>query len=293
VEEALKLLRPSLPATVEIRTHFSPCPPVHADGTQLHQVLMNLALNSAHAMKEKGGRLEFGLDLVDVDAEAVRLSSQLRPGRVVRLTVSDTGKGMDAATVRRIFEPFFTTKGPGEGTGLGLSVVHGIVQQHNGIILVSSELGQGTTFQIYLPASGDAVVRRDNLPASTPLGHNENIIVVDDEELVVQVTTEILTRLGYRPRNFLDPSDVILALRQKNHDCALVITDLTMKRMTGIALAAEIRLIHPDIPILICTGFDGVLDVHDRERLALSGPLLKPFTMETLAIAVNQALSRA
>ena len=293
VEEALKLLRPSLPATVEIRTHFpSPCPPVYADGTQLHQVLMNLATNSAHAMKERGGRLEFGLDVVEVDAEAMRLSPQLRPGRFVRLTVSDTGKGMDAATVRRIFEPFFTTKARGEGTGLGLSVVHGIVQQHSGIILVSSELDQGTTFQVYLPACGDAVVRRGSLPASTPPGHNENIIVIDDEELVLQVTTEILTRLGYRPRSFLDPAAVLLALRQKPTDCAMVITDLTMKRMTGIALAAEIRLILPDVPILICTGFDGVLDDRDLERLALCGPLLKPFTMETLATAVSQALSR-
>ncbi len=292
VAEALKLLRPSLPATIEIRTSLQPaCPPVLADSNQLHQVLMNLATNAAAAMAGTGGQLHFGQDLVEVDEDAVRQRPQLRCGRFVRLVVSDTGCGMDAATQERIFEPFFTTKAPGEGTGLGLSVVLGIVQQHDGAVMVYSERGKGTSFQIYLPVCEEGLVISGPQPQQPPpRGRGEHILVVDDEEVVVRVMVGLLKRLGYRTSAYIDPAAALQAFLEKPLDYDLVITDLTMPKMTGTALAAEMRRVRPALPMVLCTGFGGAADRAEITRLNLRGPLLKPFTLEALAKIVAGAL---
>jgi PAS domain S-box-containing protein len=291
VEEALKLLRPSLPATIEIRLQLLATSPfVLADATRLHQVLMNLATNAAHAMEKTGGRLDIRQDVIVVDEADVRQRPQMRRGRFVHLTVSDTGCGMDAPTLPRIFEPFFTTKGPGAGTGLGLSVVLGIVQQHDGFLLVDSELGKGTTFQIFLPICTTTVNIPAPVAAELPPGRGQHIIVVDDEEMVIRVATGMLERQGYRVSGFVEPAAALLALQQNSADCALVITDLTMPQMTGTALTEKIRVLNPDLPILLCTGFDGSVDPGELTRLKLLGPLIKPFTIEALALVVSEAL---
>jgi CheY-like chemotaxis protein/two-component sensor histidine kinase len=274
VEEALKLLRPSLPATIEIRTRLQPeAPLVLADSTQLHQVLMNLATNAASSMAEH---------------------PQLRCGRFVRLVVSDTGCGMDAATRERIFEPFFTTKAPGQGTGLGLAVVHGIIQQHEGAIVVYSERDKGTTFQVYLPVCETATeATRPGPLQPPPRGRGEMVMVVDDEELVLRVAVGMLRHLGYRTAAYGDGATALQALREKPMDFDLVMTDLTMPKMTGAMLAAEIRRLRPDIPIVLCTGFGKAMDPEDIIHLKLRGPLLKPFMLETLASIAAEALHPA
>jgi CheY-like chemotaxis protein len=264
---------------------------VLADSNQLHQVLMNLATNAAAAIPGTGGLLHFVQDLVEVDEEAMRLKPQLRCGRFVRLVVSDTGCGMDAATLERIFEPFYTTKAPGQGTGLGLSVVLGIVQQHDGAIVVYSEPGKGTTFQIYLPVCEEGVVAPGpHLSEPPPRGRGEHIMVVDDEEVVVRVMEGMLRRLGYRSSAYMDPAVALQAFREKPHDYDLVITDLTMPRMTGTVLAAEMRQARAALPMVLCTGFGGATDREEITRLNLHGPLLKPFTLEALAKIVAGAL---
>ncbi len=291
VEEAVKLLRPSLPATIEIRLQLPATSPfVLADPTQLHQVLMNLATNAAHAMERTGGRLEFRQEVTVLDEAAVRQRPQLRCGRFVHLTVSDTGCGMDAATLNRIFEPFFTTKAPGQGTGLGLSVVHGIVQQHDGFLIVDSAPGQGTTFQIFLPICATTAGPSASVAPELPRGHGEHIIVVDDEEQVIRVATGMLQRLGYRCSGFVEAAQALAAIQQNLSDCALVISDLTMPRMTGTALAENIRRLAPHLPILLCTGFDRSGEREELARLELLGPLLKPFSIEALAAIVSEAL---
>jgi len=205
--------------------------------------------------------------------------------------VSDTGCGMDAATLKRIFEPFFTTKGPGQGTGLGLSVVLGIVEQHDGNVIVYSEPGKGTTFQIYLPVCAAASsVSSPTLPPMLIRGQGEHIMVVDDEAIVVSVAEEILQRLGYRISTFTDSLAALQAFQNSASDFDLVLTDLTMPKMKGTAMAAEMRMLRPGLPIVLCTGFGGAIDRGELTRLELFGPLLKPFTLEALAAAVAEAL---
>ncbi len=295
VREAMELLRPSLPASIEITCRSdAPIPPVLGDSSQLHQVVMNLGTNAAHAIGDAGGKIDIRVDVVDVDADAVRRRPQLRCGAFVRMTISDTGCGMDARTMERIFEPFFTTKRTGSGTGLGLSVVHGIVQKHDGIIIVASEVGKGTTFQVFLPVnrSGDSSVSNPAAPAVRQ-GRGERIMVVDDEEMVVQVAAGILKRLNYTVVTFTNPFLALKALQEQPAACDLVVTDLTMPKMSGTELAVEMHRVRPDLPIVLCTGFIGAIAHTELDRLNVSGPLLKPFMLDAMAQAVGDALDKA
>jgi PAS domain S-box-containing protein len=292
VREAMDLLRPSLPASIEIScVSDGPVPPVLGDSSQLHQIVMNLATNAAHAIGDAAGKIEFHVDVADIDADAVRQKPQLKCGRFVRMTISDTGCGMDAKTIARIYEPFFTTKRPGAGTGLGLSVVHGIVQKHDGFIVVSSELGKGTTFQIYLPVDqsvGPHIGDPDE-PAVRQ-GRGERIMVVDDEDMVVQVASGILKRLNYRATVFTNPFLALRALQEQPSAFDLVVTDLTMPKMNGTELAAEMHRVRPDVAIVLCTGFIGAIDQAELTRLGLRGPLLKPFEFEAMARIIGDTL---
>jgi len=295
VTEAMELLRPSLPASIRINTHLpADTPPVLADSTQIHQVLMNLATNAAHAIGEAGGTIDIRLDVADIDAEAASQRPQLRRGRFVRLALHDTGCGMEPATLNRIFEPFFTTKKPGAGTGLGLSVVHGIVHQHEGTILVYSEPGKGTTFQVFLPVfAGAPAMATAAGPASPLKGAGESVMVVDDEDMVVRVASGILKRLGYRVTVFTSPEAAWRAFLERPLDFDLVLTDLTMPTMKGIDLAAEIHRVRPGLPVVLCTGFTGAIEPEELVQLKVLGPVLKPFTVEALARAVADALHPA
>lgn len=293
VREATAMLRSALPRTVEIRTLFVPdCPPVLADAGQIHQVIMNLATNAAHAMKQKGGVLDVSIEPFQVDEDFIGQNPDLQPGPHVRLSVSDTGHGMDTATLERIFEPFFSTKPQGEGTGLGLSVVHGIVKGHEGAINVYSEVGRGTSFKIYFPAAQGAERAGAERPLSpTPLGKGEHILLVDDEPSLVECGERMLQRLGYRVTAVQSAGEALDLIRGGSQDFDCILTDLDMPEITGIALARECRGLLPATPVVLMSGNWGVTSPDLLRSHGIHDLILKPFTPHTLAEVMRRAIA--
>lgn len=253
---------------------------------------MNLGTNAWHAMKDRTGCLmKVTLERCVVDATHAAIQAGVRPGVYARLSVSDTGSGMDQATLRRIFEPFFTTKSPGDGTGLGLAVVHGIMDTHEGAITVYSQPGEGTVFHLYFPAHrGEASLAG---PEKGPAlrGGGERILFIDDEELLVQFGEKALVSLGYNVEIATDPREALARVRADPHHLALVITDHTMPRMTGLALAGELQQLRPELPIILTTGYSQAITEECLAAAGIRQLLLKPFTLHSLAEAVKAALS--
>jgi len=287
-EEVLKLLRATLPAAIDIRTRFAPdVPPVRADASQIHQVVMNLGTNAAQAMA--------GTGVLDVLLESVTLTEggalALPPGRYARLSVCDTGCGMDRATQERIFEPFFTTKQVGQGTGLGLSVVHGIVKTHGGAITVDSRPGAGTTFSVYLPAARTDVADPAPAPALDARGHGEHILYVDDDEAIVYVATLILERLGYRVTGCADPLHALREFRARPDAFAALVTALAMPGASGIELAQLVRQLRPDLPIVLTAGYIRPEDSLAAERLGGLDVIVKPSIVTDLGPTLHRLLS--
>jgi len=296
VEEALKLLRAGLRAGIEIRTHLdSGLPDVFADATQIHQIVMNLATNAADAMaKQSVGVLEIRSEPVIVDADLARTTPELHEGSYVRLSIRDSGCGMDKATTARIFEPFYTTKPLGEGTGLGLSVVHGIMKTHGGAITVYSEVGKGTVFQLYLPAAKEAAADTRPLQTQGELrGHGERVLYVDDEEPLVFLMTRMLTQLGYKVTGCTEPEKALETLRSRPHDFDVVVSDLSMPQMSGIDLAREILQTRPGMPILIASGYIRPEDNERVRSLGLPDLLLKPDTIEELSQSLHNIFAKS
>ena len=292
LEEALRLLRATIPTTIQFDTSLlRRGPMVLADPTQIHQLVMNLATNASHAMKDRPGRLGITLESIQVDANQVALNPGLRVGAYLLLTVSDTGHGMDAGTISRIFDPFFTTKKAGEGTGLGLAVVHGIVQNHEGVITVSSQPGQGTRFQVYLPAQAGEDGEAAATPTETPRGLGQQILFVDDETTLALMGRIALERLGYKVDSYTVPAEALAAVRSgaKNYD--LVITDLTMPGMNGTDLAEEMLRLRPDLLIVLTTGYSATLTREKVRALGIHEMLLKPVTIQGLGELVHRVLS--
>jgi len=288
LHETLKLIRATLPATIEIEHQIDPyCPAVLADPTKVHQVIVNLCTNAFHAMGSDRGVLGVRLERVDVDDEVIARCTGLKPGPHARLTISDTGSGIDSKVLERIFDPFFTTKGIGEGTGLGLSVVHGIVKSCRGDIAVTSQIDHGTEFEIYLPCSTERAVR-SILESPKVAGGGENVLVVDDEEMVANVTAAILRRYGYQVTTQEDSESALKLFRDAPEQFDLVITDQTMPRMTGLELAGALREIDPDLPIVIASG----LEPDGLDKVGIDGFVQKPFQASELAEEVRRALDR-
>ncbi|MFT3780981.1 MAG: ATP-binding protein [Nibricoccus sp.] len=294
VKETLKFLRSTVPSSIEIAPRISTdLPLVLADVTQIHQILMNLCANAAHAMKGmNSGRLEVRLESVHADSEFALLHPGLREGEYVRLSVSDTGHGMDEQTLKRIFEPFFTTKSQGEGTGLGLSVVHGIVKAHNGGIYVYSQPGEGTIFHIYLPALSISRGKSATAPIEIPTGRGENILFVDDELAICTAAKRMIENLGYKVSVFNKPLLAMEELRRNSTVFDLVITDLTMPSSNGLTLADEAHAIRPDVPVILTTGFAADLTDEQLRARGISRLVLKPFATPNLAQAIDGALHR-
>ena len=292
VKEALKLMRSSMAAHVEINSHIDAayCP-VLADPTQIHQVLMNLCTNAYHAMRDSGGVLTVSLSEVDISSEDYAENLALQSGKYLKLAVSDTGHGMDKVLVEKIFNPYFTTKKKGEGTGLGLSVVHGIVSSHQGHITVYSEPGQGTEFHVYLPCIEAPTADPMGDQQEIPRGQQETVLVVDDEEPIAELLGNMLEKLDYEVIVHSNSRAALETFRQQSQGIDLVVTDMSMPNMSGAELAAELLKIRPGLPIILCTGFSEVINEEKAKAVGFSGFLLKPVLKRQLAQAATEALS--
>lgn len=290
VSEALKLLRSSLPTTIKICEHIASDSMAPVDPTQIHQVIMNLCTNAYHAMRESGGVLEIEVKDVELDDLYVSHSLVEQPGPYLRISVSDTGCGMERDVMDRILEPYFTTKEIGQGTGMGLSVVHGIVKSHKGAITVYSEPGMGSTFHVYLPRieSADATTESKE-EALFPRG-TERILFIDDEESIVDLGKQMLNRLGYKVTTRTDSLEALQVFREQPDQFDLVITDMTMPNMTGNRLARELMGICPDIPIILCTGFSELITEERAKEIGIREFVMKPLIMSEMARVVRRAL---
>ena len=240
-------------------------------------------------MRPAGGVLEVRLEGLDVSPALAASHPGLQPGPALRLTIRDTGHGMQPETLQRIFEPFFTTKGPGEGTGMGLAVVHGTVTNHGGAIAVSSTPGLGTTFEVYLPRLADMPTVVRGAPRS-PTKEKWRVLFVDDEETLVEMAQEMLTHLGYQPTVFTSSRAALAAFSDGAWQYDLVITDQTMPYMTGEMFAHEIRRVRPDIPIILCTGYSPLVDEAKAALLGINAFCMKPLGMEELAKTIEHVM---
>jgi PAS domain S-box-containing protein len=290
VQEALKLLRASVPATIRIETNLQETPTVLANTTAIHQVVMNLGTNAWHAMRTKPGTLKVELNVMEVDVDFGDAYPGLRAGKYVRLAMSDTGHGMDAATVERIFDPFFTTKPVGEGTGLGLAVVMGIMQSHDGIITVYSEPGAGTTFHLYFPVFEADAAPDEAESKPVPRGQGEHILFVDDEDTLTRLGSRMLERLGYQVTCMTNALEAVAAVQAAPDKFDLVITDLTMPGMDGAKLGAELLQIRPDLPIVLSTGYSGMMTIEQAREMGFRELLPKPTTARALGETVHRAI---
>ncbi|HEY1109965.1 MAG TPA: ATP-binding protein, partial [Opitutaceae bacterium] len=291
IEEARRFLRATLPANITIDAHIAPhCGSVNADATQIHQVILNLGSNAAHAMRHHGGALRITLEPAEVTPDLALTIGSAPANSYVRLSVSDNGHGMDESTRRRIFDPFFTTKNTREGTGLGLAVVHGIVRSHRGAIDVESSPGSGSTFHIYLPTTdGDNPVP-DLDTESAPRGGGEYICVVDDEDVVASCTKLVLENKGYRTIVYGSAEHCLAEMQSDPTQCAVLITDQTMPGMQGTELAAALRKVAPTLPVVIMSGYFSKISPEALDELGQVELLAKPFTTDELAHAVHRAL---
>ena len=289
VSEALKMIRASIPSSVEIRHEIDKdCSPVLADATQIHQVVMNLVTNAWHAVKDGGGRIEVLLDSITA-ADQKKMPTSLAPGSYVVLTVRDSGTGMSDDVRARIFEPFFTTKKRGQGTGLGLSVVHGIVSGHEGEVFVETQPGVGTEFCIYLPVSNLNVISHADGQRKVPRG-SEHVLVVDDEKDITHLLGKILRNLGYRVATFNSSRQALAHFRKSPGNYDLLITDQTMPEMTGAAFAKEVLSIRENLPIIMVTGYSEDFSEKDSREAGIAQYLIKPIRVSDIGNIVRKVL---
>ncbi len=291
IQETFKLLRASIPTTIEMKLDLDTNRDLaYADPSQIQQIIMNLCTNASHAMREKGGTLEVSLRAITIDTGELLPEPDMAPGEYLVLSVRDTGLGMDDRVMKRIFEPFFTTKEKGQGTGLGLSVVYGIVKSHKGGIRVSSRPGQGSVFSVYLPAArAEAEVERETVSWDTLPTGTERILLVDDEEPIVELGQGVLRRLGYTVVAKRSGREALETFR-KDGAFDLVITDQTMPEMTGVMLAAELLKLRPDLPVILCTGYSESVSRETAQEVGIREFLMKPLSKRELAGAVRRAL---
>lgn len=283
VKEAMKLLRASIPSTIDIRQDIVSQATVMADLTQIHQLVINLCTNAYHAMQERGGLLLVSVKDVAIEQRIVGSGVDLSPGRYVVLSVSDTGCGIAPEIVPRIFEPYFTTKAQGKGTGLGLAVVHGIVESHHGRIAVYSELGRGAIFSAYLPMIVQEAETEKAAPVAPPRSRaGERIMVVDDESSICDLVCQCLSLSGYRPTAFVNGLEAWQALFMAPNDWDLLLTDQTMPEMTGDQLAAKALQLRPSLPVIICSGYSALLNSEKAKRTGVFAYLQKPVEVNLL-----------
>lgn len=290
IQDAIKFLRVSIPKSVDIRQNIDDTSDtIFADPTQIHQLMLNLCTNAAHAMEDTGGVLEVGIKNVVLDEVSAALYPDLTAGEYVKLTISDTGPGVSPKIKDRIFDPYFTTKDVGKGTGMGLSVVHGIVKSHGGAVIIDSELEKGTTFSIFFQVVEKEPVEEIETEEELPVG-NERILFVDDEAPMVYVGRYRLERLGYKIESTTSPVEALEKFNASPDQFDLVITDMSMPQMTGDRLVKEILKTRPDMPVILCTGFSEKIDEDKAKVIGVRQYIEKPINRRDLAFMVRKVL---
>jgi signal transduction histidine kinase/ActR/RegA family two-component response regulator len=291
IKEALKLLRATIPATVEINCDVDQdCGPIMGDPTQIHQVIMNLCTNAYHAMQETGGSLDVSLKEIDISYEQTMERLGMKLGKHLQLTVKDAGHGMEPEVLERIFEPYYTTKEQGKGTGLGLSVIDGIVKNHGGDITVSSQPGKGAVFNIYLPVIDHIDVETESSETTIAANGGERILLIDDEEQIIDFEQQILERLGYKVTSKTDSEEALVEFAAQPDQFDLVLTDMTMPKMTGDQLARKMMDIKPEIPVILCTGFNEAITEEKALAMGIDKFVMKPIVKDKLANTIRAVL---
>ncbi|MBC8392049.1 MAG: response regulator [Deltaproteobacteria bacterium] len=289
-KEVLKLIRSTLPTTIEIRQKIeAESNAILADPTQIRQVLMDLCTNAAHAMRKEGGVLEVSLVDLDLDAATVEQIPELEPGAYLKLTVRDTGHGIDPANMERIFDPYFTTSKNGVGSGMGLAIVHGIVTGHGGVITVENDPGIGTAFHVYFPRIKEDIYTKTEPTSKLPNG-DESILFVDDEKAVVEVVSLMLEHLGYSVTARTSSMEALEVFKAQPDKFDLVITDMTMPNMTGDRLARKLMEIRPDVRIILCTGFSDLIDEDKAKGIGIRAFVMKPIMVREIAEIIRKVL---
>jgi len=291
IKEALNLLRSSLPTTIEINRYFEKeTGIIEADPTQIHQVIMNLCTNAAHAMRDKGGILNIRLS--NIYLEKNNSYTNAGKGKYLNLTISDTGHGIPEKFLERIFEPYFTTKEKGEGTGLGLAVVHGIITGFKGFINVKSKINKGTTFDIIFPLieQKKEVINKDS-EINLKTG-NEKILLIDDEKIIIGLEKEILISLGYEVISETDAEKAVKIFEKNSNNIDLVITDMTMPHLTGLELAKKIKKIKPEISVILCSGFSEHITPDKMKNAGVNAFLQKPLDLENFSHTIRDVLNK-
>ena len=290
IKESMKMLRTAIPSSIEFKQHISddPCR-VMGDAAQINQIVMNLVTNAADAMSEEGGLLDVTLENTILQEEKACFDWMLSSGQYVRLRMKDTGEGIEPEIMDRIFEPYYTSKEIGKGTGMGLSVVHGIVKRHGGGIRVESELGKGTAFEIYFPALVEMIEEEKELDGEIK-GGSERILFVDDEASIVKLNHQRLESLGYRVKSTTRPLEALEWFRADPDQFDVIITDMTMPKMVGDKLTKEILAIRPDMPVIICTGYSERISADNAEALGARKYIEKPIEIRELAASLREVL---
>ncbi len=293
IREVLKLLMASIPANIKIKSNINgKYGPILADATQIHQVIMNLSTNAYNALKDGGGTLDVSIAETHIDSDDLSPNLDVKPGPYLKITVSDTGHGIDKKVIERIFDPFFTTRLPGSGSGMGLSIVYGIIKNHDGDITVSSEPGKGTTFYVYLPRLETSIETHEPASIEPILKTREHILLVDDDEQVIQMEQQMLERLGYNVTARTSSMDALGAFGAQPEKFDLVITDMTMLNMAGTELAQELMSIRPDIPIILCTGFSEQVNEEKAKALGIREYVMKPVVKTEIEKVIRRMLTK-
>ena len=285
----IKLLRASIPAKIDITSKIDSDSVIMAEPTQLHQIVMNLFMNAAHAIGENTGTIALNLEDFSVDDEFTRTHPDINVGKHIRISISDTGSGIKPEIIDRIFEPFFTTKSQGQGTGLGLSVVHGIVKKLNGIVTVYSELGKGTVFNIIIPCADKNETIFDQQPPYLRQG-SERIVIIDDEQPIVASLQAILTNQGYKIMAYTNSMEALMAIEKNPNGVDLIISDYSMPQISGLEIAEKLNAAEINIPIILMSGFFGE-NIEDRaKRVGIAELIAKPTNSYQIMDAIHRIM---
>lgn len=290
IKDALKFLRSTIPSSIEIRKNLpSRELTILGDPTQINQMMMNLCINASQEMEETGGILEITVEEEALDGDSVITNLDLTSGEYLKITISDTGHGINPEIIGRIFDPYFTTKEVGKGSGMGLAVVHGIIQNHNGAITVDSNPGEGSTFTILLPLVDKEPVVKEEI-FDEPSHGNESILFVDDEEFITDMIEKMLKRLGYKVVTKTNPGEALELFQTKPDQFDLIITDMTMPQMSGVKLSEKLKELRSDIPVIICTGHSPLIDEEKAKSIGIAGFIMKPVVTKDIAQIIRKVL---